>query len=65
MLYQKEKKIVYSDCINLVIAVTKLYIKYIVKEVMNYENKKKNSSFVAANNEFELRNVSKQNTIIY
>lgn len=41
MLYQKEKKIVYSDCINLVIAVTKLYIKYIVKEVMNYENKKR------------------------
>ncbi len=38
MLYQKEKKIVYSDCINLVIAVTELYIKYIVKEVMNYEN---------------------------
>lgn len=41
MLYQKEKKIVCSDCINLVIAVTELYIKYIVKEVMNYDNKKR------------------------
>lgn len=65
MLYQKEKKIVYNGCTNLVITVTELYIKYIVKEVMNYENKKKNSSFVAANNEFKLGNVSKQNTIIY
>lgn len=37
----EREKIVYSDCINLVIAVTKLYIKYIVKEVMNYENKKR------------------------
>lgn len=59
MLYQKEKKVVYSGCANLVIAVTKLYINYVVKEVMNYENKKKNSSFVAANNEFKLGNVSK------
>ena len=59
MLYQKEKKIVYNGCTNLVITVTELYIKYIVKEVMNYENKKKNSSFVAANNEFKLGNVSK------
>ena len=41
MLYQKEKKVVYSGCANLVIAVTKLYINYVVKEVMNYENKKR------------------------
>lgn len=31
----------------------------IVKEVMTYENKKKNSSFVAANNESKLGNVPK------
>lgn len=34
----EREKIVYSDCIDLVIAVTALYIKYIVKEVMNYKN---------------------------
>lgn len=45
---------------NLVIAVTRLKTNPFIEEVMNYENKKKNSLFVAANNEFILGNVSKK-----
>lgn len=45
---------------NLVIAVTRLKTNPFIEEVMNYENKKKNSLFVAANNEFILGNDSKK-----
>jgi hypothetical protein len=44
----------------LVIAVTRLKTNPFIEEVMNYENEKKNSLFVAANNEFILGNVSKK-----
>lgn len=58
MLQQKEKKDVFNSNIYLITTTVKFDIN-IVKEVMTYENKKKNSSFVAANNEFKLGNVPK------